>query len=81
MSQIQLNDAVWSDVEDGTEALLDEWLVKVGDTVSEGQVLGIAELVKTSHEITAPVAGKVTALKVDAQATFGRGTVVAEVEP
>lgn len=81
MIQIQLNDSVWSDVEDGTEALLDEWLVKVGDTVSAGQVLGIAELVKTSHEITAPVAGKVTALNVDAQATFGRGVVVAEMEP
>jgi len=81
MTQIQLNDSVWSDVEDGTEALLDEWLVKVGDTVSAGQVMGIAELVKTSHEITAPISGKVTALKVDAQATFGRGVVVAEVEP
>jgi len=81
MSQIQLPESVWSDVEEGTEALLDEWLVKIGDTVSEGQVLGVAELVKTSHEITAPVAGKVVALNVAAQTTFGRGVVVAEIQP
>lgn len=81
MPQVFLSDAVWSDVEEGTEALLDEWIVKVGDTVSEGQVMGVAELVKTSHEITAPVAGKVSALNVQVQATFGRGVAVAEIEP
>ncbi|RTL56402.1 MAG: biotin attachment protein [Rhodocyclaceae bacterium] len=81
MPQVFLSDAVWSDVEEGTEALLDEWMVKVGDTVSEGQVMGVAELVKTSHEITAPVAGKVSALNVQVQATFGRGVAVAEIEP
>lgn len=80
MTEIQLPESVWSDVEEGTEALLDEWLVKVGDCVSEGQVLGIAELVKTSHEIVSPVPGTVLALKVEAQATFGRGSIVAVVE-
>lgn len=79
MSQVILSDEVWSDVEEGTEALLDEWMVKIGDTVSAGQVLGVAELVKTSHEIVAPVAGTVAALHVGAQATFGRGAVIAEI--
>lgn len=80
MSQVILSDEVWSDVEEGTEALLDEWMVKVGDTVDAGQVMGVAELVKTSHEIVAPVAGKVAALHVAAQATFGRGVVIAEID-
>lgn len=81
MHQIQLPDHVWNDVEEGTEALLDEWLVKEGDNVSEGQVLGVAELVKTAHEITAPVAGKLASIKVESQATFGRDAILAVVEP
>lgn len=80
MHQVRLSDSVWSDVDEGTEALLDEWLVKVGDSVIEGQVLGIAELVKTSHEIVAPATGKVASLNVEAQSTFGRDAVVAVVE-
>jgi len=39
MIAIQLQDDAWTDVEEGTEALLDEWLVKPGDSVAAGQVL------------------------------------------
>ncbi len=80
MTQIVLDDAVWADVEEGTEALLQEWQVKPGDTVEAGQVLGVVELVKTSHEILAPGAGRVAALEVEEQATFGRGAVLAVLE-
>jgi biotin carboxyl carrier protein len=80
MTNVTMADAVWQDVEDGTEALLQEWLVKPGDTVSAGQALGVAELVKTTHEITAPVDGVVTALLVAAQDTFGRDAVLARLE-
>ena len=30
MIEIKLPDEAWADVEEGTEALLDEWLVAVG---------------------------------------------------
>jgi len=80
MVDIVIDDAVWADVEEGTEALLQEWLVREGDRVEAGQVLGVAELVKTSHEILAPAAGRVVALNVPAEATFGRGAVLAQLE-
>ncbi|MBD5802959.1 Glutaconyl-CoA decarboxylase subunit gamma [Azoarcus sp. Aa7] len=80
MIDIILDDAVWADVDEGTEALLQEWQVKAGDTVEAGQVLAVAELVKTSHEIFAPAEGRIAAIKVPEQETFGRGAVIAQLE-
>ncbi|WP_323002002.1 lipoyl domain-containing protein [Denitromonas sp.] len=80
MTDIVLDDAVWADVEEGTEALLQEWQVAEGEQVESGQVLGVAELVKTTHEILAPAAGKITRLAVAADDTFGRGAVLAVLE-
>jgi len=80
MTDIILDDAVWADVDEGTEALLQEWQVKAGDSVEAGQVLAVAELVKTSHEIFAPAAGRVAAIKVPEQDTFARGAVLAQLE-
>lgn len=80
MIDIILDDAVWADVDEGTEALLQEWQVKAGDTVEAGQVLAVAELVKTSHEIFAPAAGRIATIQVPEQETFGRGAVIAQLE-
>ncbi|QDF99441.1 biotin attachment protein [Azoarcus sp. DD4] len=80
MTEIILDDAVWADVDEGTEALLQEWQVKEGDSVAAGQVLAVAELVKTSHEIFAPSAGRIAKLNVAEQDTFGRGAVIALLE-
>ncbi|WP_018991042.1 lipoyl domain-containing protein [Aromatoleum toluclasticum] len=80
MIDIILDDAVWADVDEGTEALLQEWQVKAGDTVEAGQMLAVAELVKTSHEIFAPAAGRIAAIQVSEQETFGRGAVIAQLE-
>lgn len=38
---------------------------KVGETVSAGQVVGLIEAMKVFNEITAPLAGTVTAVKVE----------------
>ena len=81
MTDIVLDDAVWQDVEEGTEALLQEWQVAAGDSVEAGQVLCVAELVKTTHEVTAPSAGTIASLAVAAEDTFGRGAVLAVLEP
>lgn len=80
MTDIVLDDAVWADVEEGTEALLQEWQVAAGDSVEAGQVLCVAELVKTTHEVAAPSAGKIVSLAVAAEDTFGRGAVLAVLE-
>lgn len=39
--------------------------VKVGDMVTQGQVVGLIEAMKVFNEITAPVSGKVTKMLVD----------------
>ena len=80
MTDIVLDDAAWADVEEGTEALLQEWQVAAGDSVEAGQVLCVAELVKTTHEVTAPTAGRIVSLEVAAEDTFGRGAVLAVLE-
>jgi len=79
MVDIALPDEAWADVEEGTEALLDEWLVATGDRVEAGQIIGHVVLVKATHELLAPTAGIVESLDVAAQANFPRGTVLARL--
>ena len=76
---ITIPDDIWADLEEGTEALLQEWHVREGDTVTKGQVLGVAELVKSSIEILAPADGRVTSL-MPAQETFARGAALGRIE-
>src|SRR5581483_3281512 len=82
MTPVTLPDAAWDDVDEGeeAEARLDAWLVAPGDQVAAAQPLAVAILVKTSCEVTAPVAGRVARILVAAQETFGRGRVLAEIE-
>lgn len=78
--EIILDDSAWTDVEEGTEALLDQWLVKEGSQVKAGQLLATVELVKTPHEVTAPKDGTISAIKVAERETFRRGQVLAILE-
>jgi biotin carboxyl carrier protein len=80
MIDITMADSLWTDVEYGTEALLQDWQIRVGDTVSAGQALVMAELVKTTHEITAPAAGRIVSINVAGHETFPRGAVLARIE-
>lgn len=77
MTNIVLNDDAWQDVEEGTEALLDDWLVGAGDSVSQGQVIANVVLVKTTHEIEAPAGGTIQSIEIDEQDNFTRGAVLA----
>jgi pyruvate/2-oxoglutarate dehydrogenase complex dihydrolipoamide acyltransferase (E2) component len=81
MIEIRLQDDAWTDVEEGTAALLDEWLVKPGDSVGAGQVLANVMVVKTSFEVAAPAAGTIAKLLVGAQDNFTRGQPLAELQP
>ena len=53
MVDVRFPDEPWADVEEGTEALLDEWLVAVGDRVEQGQIIANVVLVKATHELAA----------------------------
>ncbi len=77
---VVLEASAWTDVEEGTEALLERWLVAEGDRVSAGQPLAIAVLVKTSHEIHAPADGVLARILVRNEETFARGQPLGEVD-
>lgn len=78
---IRLPDEMWTDVEAGTEALLDKWLVKEGDTVVADQPVATVVLIKTAVDVTAPASGRIVKILVPAEGTFGRGRDLALLEP
>lgn len=71
--EIVLPDEVWQDVEPGTEALVEDWLVAVGAAVTAGQAIASVVVVKTNHEVTAPADGVIEKILVRAEETFARG--------
>lgn len=75
--EIILPDEVWLDVEPGTEALVEDWLVAEGATVKAGQAIASVVVVKTNHEVTAPADGVVEKILVAAEDTFARGAPLA----
>lgn len=79
MINIQLQDEAWENLEVEIEALLDEWHVKVGDTVQAQQLLASVMVVKTSFDVLAPAAGTISNLLVAAQDNFTHGQALAEL--
>jgi pyruvate/2-oxoglutarate dehydrogenase complex dihydrolipoamide acyltransferase (E2) component len=77
MTAIVLPQAAWEDVEEGTEALLDEWLVAEGEKVEAGQVLARVVLVKANHDVEAPESGKIISIKVAEEENFSQGVELA----
>ena len=78
MTQVLLTQDAWQDLEEGTEALLDEWLVKDGDDVTEGQVIARVVLVKSTYEVEAPAAGAIS-IKTETGSYFSGDVVLAEI--
>ncbi len=78
-TRISLEDSAWAGVEEGTEALLEEWLVGEGDRVTADQALVNVMLLKASYEIVSPVGGTVSRLLVGAGENFTRGQPLAEI--
>jgi pyruvate/2-oxoglutarate dehydrogenase complex dihydrolipoamide acyltransferase (E2) component len=70
---------VWKDLESGTEALVDGWLVAEGETVSAGQPLANVVVVKANYELLAPAAGVIDRILVPADQTFARGQALAVI--
>ncbi len=80
MTEVTLGDEAWQGVDASVQALLDQWLVQAGDTVRAGQPLAQVVLVKSSLEVSAPLAGRVGQLLVPAGGTFARGQAIATLE-
>lgn len=77
MKDIVLPQDAWQDVEPGTEALVEEWLVKAGDTVDAGQAVASVVVVKANHDVLAPAAGVIEQILVAAEDTFKPGQTLA----
>lgn len=78
---VLLEATAWEGTEADTEALLAEWHVALGDLVSAGQEIGMAELVKASVPIVAAVGGRIVELRVAVGETFARDRVLVLIEP
>jgi pyruvate/2-oxoglutarate dehydrogenase complex dihydrolipoamide acyltransferase (E2) component len=77
MIEVTLPDDVWKDVDPGTEALVERWLVSEGDTVRAGQPIAEVVIVKAHQEIVAPADGRIEKIQVKAEETFGKGRSLA----
>lgn len=79
MTDVVLADEFWRDVEPGTEALVDRWLVTQGQHVTAGEVIANVVLVKTTLDVIAPASGTLERVLVPAEQTFSRGKPLAVV--
>jgi biotin carboxyl carrier protein len=51
-----------------------------GDTVAEGEVIGLVEVMKSFHEVTSQAAGTITAFLVDNEDAVMAGQPLATIE-
>ena len=63
------------------EAVISEWLVAVGDTITEGQPVVRVESDKVDAEVESPGAGTVVELLVAEGETAEVGSVIARLDP
>lgn len=77
MTEITLGADAWKDIDPGTEALLDKWLVAEGDAVRAGQLLANVVIVKANQDIVAPTDGRIEKILVKADESFARGKPIA----
>lgn len=79
--EITLDAALWAGVDEGAQALVDRWLVAEGSHVAAGEALVRVVLVKSTLEVSAPVAGVLERLLVPAGENFARGQSLAQLRP
>ncbi len=77
MIEITLAADAWTDIDPGTEALVDKWLVGEGDTVRAGQPIANVVIVKTNQEIVAPADGRIEKILIKSEETFAKGKPIA----
>lgn len=62
------------------EAVISEWLVSVGDTVTEGQPIVRVESDKVDAEVEAPGAGRLSEILVPDGESADVGAIIARIE-
>lgn len=61
------------------EAVISEWFVKTGDTVTKGQEIYSVESDKTTMDVESPLDGVITVIG-EAGETYELGAIVAELD-
>jgi biotin carboxyl carrier protein len=79
MTEITLPNEAWQDVEPGTEALLEDWMVAPGDAVKAGQTVAVVVMVKTSIDVMAPVDGVIEEILIAKDDTVAQGKPLARM--
>lgn len=62
-------------------AIIQEWLVGVGESVKEGEPVVVVETDKASSDLEAPVTGTLVAVLAEEEAEVEIGEPLAEFEP
>jgi pyruvate dehydrogenase E2 component (dihydrolipoamide acetyltransferase) len=75
--EITLAADAWKDIDPGTQALVDKWLVGEGDTVRAGQPIANVVIIKANQEIVAPADGRIEKILVRSEETFAQGKPIA----
>ena len=57
-----------------------ELKAKIGDIVSEGQIVAAVEAMKAKHDVRAPVSGKVLTIEADVGADVAAGQPILTIE-
>jgi pyruvate/2-oxoglutarate dehydrogenase complex dihydrolipoamide acyltransferase (E2) component len=75
-------EAVWpTDAEDIEEAVVSNWFVREGTTVTEGDTIAEIQIEKVSIDVPAPTTGEITEILIEEQGEFQRGDVLARISP
>ena len=74
------SESVWpADAEDVEEAVVSNWFVREGDTVSEGDTIAEIQIEKVGIDVPTPTTGEIAEILIEEQGEFQRGDVLARI--
>lgn len=74
------SETIWpADSDDVEDAIVSNWFIREGTTVTEGDPIAEIQIEKVSIDVPAPATGEVRELLVDEQGEFERGDTLARI--